>query len=143
MSARVVSVASLVLIMAAAAQAQEADLDGFLDRLGSSWARGDAIALVERGARAGITFQLNDEKVGPLSERQATAVLRRLFDGRTTLSMRQGMAQVVGGSPPRAFGELAWTTRATGTTVPERSTVIVALVRERDEWRITQIRLIQ
>lgn len=144
MTARVGVIASLLLaLLALPAVAQDAELDRVLGQLGANWARGDAAALVDLGGRAGISFELRGERIGPLSSRQAAAVLRRLFDGRETLSVRHGMAQVVGGSPPRAFGELAWVTRVAGTTIPEHSTVLFALVRDREGWRITQIRLIQ
>lgn len=112
-------------------------------RVGMYWARGDAGELVALAGRGGIALEVRGERIGPVSARQAAAVLRRVFDGRETLSIRHGMAQVVGGSPPRAFGELTWVARAAGTTIPERSTVLFALVREGEVWRITQIRLFQ
>jgi hypothetical protein len=49
----------------------------------------------------------------------------------------------VGGQPARAFGEITWTTRARGTTIPERANLFVAFVREGDAWRITEIRLMR
>ena len=52
-------------------------------------------------------------------------------------------ARVVGGSPEKGLGEIAWVMRARGTTIPERATVVIALVREDDRWRVTEIRLMQ
>jgi hypothetical protein len=53
------------------------------------------------------------------------------------------MSRTVGGTPTRAFGEISWTTRARGTTIPERATIFVAFVLEDERWRITEIRLIR
>jgi hypothetical protein len=80
--------------------------------------------------------------MGPLGDRQASAVLRRLFADRQTVSTRPGMVQMVGGQPRRAFGEVTWITRAPDTTESERLTVLLELVFEGDRWRITQIRML-
>ena len=48
---------------------------------------------------------------------------------------------MVGGQPPRAFGEVTWMMQPRGTTIPERVTVFVAWVLQKDRWRITEIRL--
>lgn len=127
----------------AMANAQAAELERVLDRLASSWARGDANSLASFGARNGISLDLDGEPIGPLTRRQAAAVLRGLFVGRTTDSLSPGLARVVGGQPLRAFGELSWTVRSQGTTIPERTTVFLALVWEGENWRITQIRLLR
>lgn len=144
MSGRTTTLIALLLLgLAATARAQEAEIEQVLGRLGTAWARGDAAALAGLAARAGVSIEILGDRVGPLSPRQAAAVLRRIFDNRETVTLRHGMAQVVGGMPPRAFGELAWVARADGTTIPERATIFVALVREEDEWRVTQIRLLR
>lgn len=144
MITRAAALAALFLLASVgAAGAQEADLDQVLSRLAASWARGDAAALAALGARAGLSLDVDGEPVGPLAPRQAAAVLRRIFEERETITLRHGMAQLVGGTPLRAFGELAWVMRAHGTTIPERATIFLALVREDDDWRITQIRLLR
>jgi hypothetical protein len=132
-----------ILISAAAARAQEAQLERVLSALASSWARGDAVGLAASGAAAGLVLEIDGETIGPLAPRQAAAVLRRLFVDRETVRLDHGMARVVGGSPLRAFGEFAWIARADGTTIPERAVVFVAFVWEDDAWRITQIRLLR
>lgn len=141
---RVVTLSLGFLVLSATvAAAQEAELEGVLDRIVTAWAKGDAHALASVSARTGISLDIQGEAVGPLAPRQAAAVLRRFLADRETLVLRQGMAHVVGGAPPRAFGELAWITRAFGTTIPERTIIFVALIWEDDDWRITQIRLLR
>jgi len=142
LTARIPAVLLLLLFGAAASlRAQESDVQLVLDRLAASWSRGDAAAIAAVSARAGVSLDLDGGAVGPIAQRQAAAMLRRLFDEHATVSLRPGMIQVVGGSPLRAFGEFAWSARAQGTTIPERATIFVALVEEDDGWRITQIRL--
>jgi hypothetical protein len=144
MTRRVVALSiGLLLSIAAIASGQEAELDRVLDRLASSWARGDANALAAFSARAGLSLEIDGESIGPLTPRQAAAVLRSLFVGRTTHSLSPGLARIVGGQPLRAFGELSWTVRAQGTTIPERTTIFLALVWEGEAWRINQIRLLR
>lgn len=141
MITRAAAIAGLLLLVAVpAARAQDAELDKVLERLGTAWLLGEAAAVVEFSSHRGISIELDGEKIGPLAPRQAAAVLRRLFESRETVSVRLGMANVVGGSPQRAFGEVSWTARAPGTTIPERSTVFFALLKE-DGWKLTQIRV--
>ncbi|HEX7048623.1 MAG TPA: hypothetical protein VF188_00290 [Longimicrobiales bacterium] len=132
-----------VLGAAVVARAQEVELEEVLNRLGTAWEHGDAGALAALAAHAGLSIEILGERVGPLSKRQVAAVLRRVFERRETIALRHGMAQVVGGTPPRAFGELAWITRVEGTTIPERATIFIALIREDEGWRVTQIRLLR
>lgn len=133
----------LLLSVAATARAQEAELGRVLDRLAVAWARADAISLVTLSSRSGISFDVDGEKIGPLTPRKAAAVLRNIFVGRSTDRLTPGLARIVGGQPPRAFGELSWTVRTHGTTIPERTTIFLALVWEGNSWRITQIRLLR
>jgi hypothetical protein len=144
MTRRVVALSvGLLLSFAAVASGQEVELDRVLDRLATSWARGDAHTLAAFIANSGISLDIDGEPIGPLTSRQAAAVLRNLFVGRTTDSLRPGLARVVGGQPLRAFGELSWIVRTQGTTIPIRTTVFLALVWEGNAWRITQIRLLR
>ncbi|MBX6363826.1 MAG: nuclear transport factor 2 family protein [Gemmatimonadetes bacterium] len=138
------SIALVVLVLAlAASRAHAQDLDQVLDRFAASWAKGDAVTIAQLVARGGMSIDIDGTPIGPLSRRQAAALLRRIFDDRETVVIRAGSAQVVGGAPPRAFGEIAWSARSRGTTIPERATVFLALVREDDGWRITQIRVLR
>jgi hypothetical protein len=144
MTRRVIALSiGFLLSMAAVASGQEVELGRVLDRLASSWARGDANTLAALSARSGISLDIDGDPIGPLTHRQAAAVLRSLFMGRTTHSLSPGLARIVGGQPLRAFGELSWTVRTQGTTIPERTTIFLALVWEGDAWRITQIRLLR
>jgi hypothetical protein len=126
---------------AAPAAAQMPSVDAALERVAAAWGRGDAAAVAAHAAAGGVAVQVGVGSPAPLGARQASAVLRRLFDDRETVALRTGMTRVVGGRPARAFGEFAWTTRVRGTTVPERATVFIAFVLEDDGWRITQVRM--
>jgi hypothetical protein len=119
------------------------DLDRTLDRIAAAWHKGDASAVAGLAARSGISLNVDGRAVGPLAPRQAAAVIRRVFEDRESLSVRSNMTRGAGGSPARAFGEITWTTRARGTTIPGRDTIFVAFVHEDDQWRITEIRLIR
>ena len=79
--------------------------------------------------------------LGPLRARQVAAVLRELFERSETIQVRRLSAQIVGGQPMSAFGEITWMMQPRGTTIPERVTVFVAWVLQSDRWRITEIRL--
>jgi hypothetical protein len=131
-------------ILAAAPRAAEAQsLDQTLERIAAAWHRADAGTIARLAASAGISLNFDGQAVGPLPPRQAAAGIRRVFEDRESLGVRSNMSRTVGGSPPRAFGEINWTTRARGTTIPERATIFVALVLEDERWRITEIRLIR
>ena len=134
----------LALVLWAAHVPLEAqNVEGVIDRLTGLWARGDASGIAAMAARQGLTLDLDGRSVGPLASRQASAMLRQLFDERETLSVRMKTPQVVGGTPARGFAEISWTLRARGTTLPDRISVFVALVLEDERWRITEIRLVQ
>jgi hypothetical protein len=131
------------LIGVGAAPAASQDLASTLQRVASAWHRGDAGAITALAAQGGISLDVGGGSVGPLAGRQAAAVLRRVFDDRESVAAATRMSRTVGGSPARGFGEITWTTRARGTTIPERGTLFVAFVRERDAWRVTEIRLMR
>jgi hypothetical protein len=131
----------LALIVVAPVAAQ--DLTPALRRVADAWHEGDARAVAALGAEAGISLDVDGSTVGPLGSRQAAAVLRRVFGDRESVSAAPRVSRTVGGDPARAFGEITWTTRARGTTIPERATLFVAFVREGGAWRITEIRLMR
>ncbi|HSJ24592.1 MAG TPA: hypothetical protein VK929_07995 [Longimicrobiales bacterium] len=114
-----------------------------MERIAAAWHRGDAGTITGLGAQAGISLDVDGRPVGPLPARQASAVLRRVFDERESVSVRTVMTRTSGGAPARAFGEVAWTVRARGTTIPETARLFVAFVLEDGRWRVTEIRLIQ
>jgi hypothetical protein len=133
--------AAFLLLAAAPAAAQ--DLPQTLERVAAAWHKGDVAAITAHAARAGISLDVDGRAVGPLAPRQAAAVIRRVFEDRESMAARSNMSRIVGGEPARAFGEIGWTTRVRGTTIPERATLFVAFVRQDDRWRITEIRLIR
>jgi hypothetical protein len=139
----VVAVAAIA-VLAAAIPAAAQNLEPLTQRMTLSWGRGDVGAITSLIAADGVAIEIEGQRVGPLNARQASAVLRRLFDNREIVSAQTGMAKIVSGSPRRAFVELAWTIRARGTTIPERYKIFLALVNDdRDAWRITEIRLLK
>ncbi|HSL69196.1 MAG TPA: DUF4440 domain-containing protein [Longimicrobiales bacterium] len=116
------------------------NIGSVMDRFATYWARADASAIAALASDDGITLNIDSKQMGPLGPRQVTALLRRLFDDSETINVRPLTPQIVRGDPPRAFGELTWTMRPRGTTIPERTTVFVAWILEDDHWRITEIR---
>lgn len=128
------------LLSASEARAQR--LDDIVDIISYAWSHGDSRAIVSMSAREGIVIETPDGRGGPLGARQASAVLRRVFDERKTVTLRQGMTQIVGGTPRRAFAEITWIARAPDTTESERYTIYLELVLEGERWRITQIRML-
>jgi ketosteroid isomerase-like protein len=118
-------------------------LEDAIDRFASLWARGDANAIAALAAHDGISLDLNGKPMGPLGARQVSALLRRLFDERETIAVRPMVTQMVGGDSARAFGEISWMMRSRGTTIPEKTSVFVALARVGNRWRITEIRFVQ
>jgi hypothetical protein len=131
-----------LLLVASAAHAQE--IRPVVDRLAASWSRADAGALAELVSRDGVSVEIGEEKTGPLNARQVAAVLRQqIFDRTESMKAETSMARVVGGTPERGFGELAWTEKPRGTTVPRQSTVFLGLVLEDGAWKITEIRLMR
>lgn len=119
------------------------NLEQSLNRVAAAWHRGDAGAITELGAAAGISIDVDGSTVGPLGPRQAAAVLRRVFEDRESVGVRTSLTRAVGGEPARAFGELTWEVRSRGTTIPEQAKLFVALVHESGQWRITEIRLLR
>ena len=131
--------ASLLLVRLAPVRAQ--NVESVMDQLTSYWASGDAGAIAGLASENGITLDLDRRHSGPLRERQVAAVLREMFGQRETIQVRRISAQIIPGQPPRAFGEVTWMTQPRGTTIPEKVTVFVAWVLQKDRWRITEIRL--
>jgi hypothetical protein len=133
------------LLAPRAAAAQDADpLAGFVATVARLWAAGDADALVALAPSDGrILLDVLGEGPGEVHPRNAAAALRRLFSELETASVRSARATLVGGSPGRGFGELAWTTRARGVRESVQSTVYVGMVREDRGWRIRELRVLR
>ena len=130
-----------VTISAARAQAQQ--LDGVMKHFTAAWTRKDEKALAALIAREGASIESDAGRFGPLGARQAAAVLRTLFDERSTVDVRLRQTQTVGGNPKKAYAELVWMTLAPETTEPIRVVVFVEFVLEQERtWRITKIRLL-
>jgi hypothetical protein len=140
---RVFFVLCALLLVSGSRPAAAQELRPLLERVANALQRGDVGGISALAARSGMSLDVDGRNVGPLGQRQTAAVLRRLFDDRETVTTRVSTIREVGGDPARAFGEINWSTRARGTTIPERATVFVALVRENNGWRVTEIRLLR
>jgi hypothetical protein len=133
----------LLLFVALPRSASAQQVQQVVRQIAAAWAKGDVQTIASYASRSGISLDLKQGELGPLAPRQASAILRRVFDLLETVSIQEGMTQVVGGTPARAFGELSWTSRVKGTTIAERATVYFEFVVEGDRWHITQIRLLR
>ena len=129
------------LVLGTVSTAPGQSVEAVMDQFTSYWASGDASSIASLAAENGVTLDLERKHTGPLRARQVAAVLRELFERRETIQVRRLAPQIVGGQPPRAFGEVTWMMQPRGTTIPERVTVFVAWVLQNDRWRITEIRL--
>lgn len=125
----------------AGAQARPAPLEDFVARVAQRWAAGDASALVElAGSRLVVDLGSGG---GAVEGRHAAAALRELFSRREHVGVRTSQVTVSGGTPPRGYGELAWTSRERGVREVERSVVYVGVEYENGAWRIRELRLIR
>jgi hypothetical protein len=131
-----------ILIVAPAAAQEPDDLTRLLDTLAVLWTRGDAVALASHGAEMGLDLEVHGETIGPLQGRRAAAALRQLFQTQETVSVQTGSSARIVGAEDRAFGEFIWVVRMPGVGVTEDNKIFVALVREDDGWRVSQIRIL-
>ena len=120
-----------------------AEVHDVLDRVAELWARGDAGAIAGLTSESGVDFEVAGVSMGSLSGRKLSAALRRVFEDRVTVDVQFQTTSPVRGVEDRAYGELRWTLRAGGASVPERTTVFLALAHERAGWRVTQIRILE
>lgn len=128
---------------ALAAQASRDELNTSFRAVAGQWVRGDASGVVRHMSPDGVSIDVADGPMGPLSERQAEALLRQLFEQGETVGVTLGMLERVGGTPPRAFGAIIWTTRPRGTRLPVRRTVYFGMEWMQGAWKISEIRLIR
>jgi len=131
------------LLVTAARPASAQDLRPTVSRLASAWARGDFSEIGTRTARSGLSIAVDGDRAGPYNERQAVAALKRVFDDRETLSARAGKSGIIDGDRRKAYVEISWTTRTRGSRIEERTTVVLQLIEEGQDWRITEIRLMK
>jgi len=130
-------------LLAAATTARGQDLKPAAQRLAAAWERADVNTLGDLVARSGLSLDVGGERVGPVAGRQAAAMLKRVFDERETMSASVGAAREMHGENRRAFVEITWVTRSRGTSIPDSTTVLFSLELEREQWRITEIRLMR
>ncbi|MEO5509470.1 MAG: hypothetical protein ABIV28_01165 [Longimicrobiales bacterium] len=133
---------AFVVALAPHSRAHAQNVNAFVANVASAWSRGDANAIAAFADQQGIALEVEGTHVGSISPRQAAAVLRRVFEDRETVRATAGAVKRLSGNDKRAYAEIVWERRARGTTQPERINVFIALAREGDVWRITEIRLI-
>ncbi len=138
---RVFAVVVLALL-ATHSGAHAQNVDAFVSKVATAWTRGDANAITALIDQRGIALEVQGTHVGSITPRQATAVLRRVFEDTETIRATAGAVKRTPGNDARAYAEIVWERRARGTTQPERVNVFIALARDGDTWRITEIRLI-
>jgi len=136
-----------LLLPAAPGAAQDAapvePLERFVTQVARLWASGDAGALVDLApSDARIVLEIGDIR-GAVQLRHAAAALRGVFSDRETTGIRPNRVTLSGGSPPRGFGEIAWTSRSRGMSDAETATLYVGAVWESRGWRIRELRLMR
>lgn len=136
-------IAALVLAAVPAAASAQDPLAPVLSRVSSLWEQGDAAALAEYSANAGIELEIEGEPIGLVTGRKLSAALRGVFANQETVAVIPGMSERVAGVDDRAFAELRWELRPAGAAATERHTVFLGLVREGSRWRVSQIRILR
>lgn len=139
----VAALALSALPTVAVAQSENDGLQVAAHQIAQAWGRASVDGVVRHVASAGVSIDVADGPMGPLNERQASALLRQLFEEGETVAVQQRMLERVGGQPPRAFAAIVWTTRPRGTRLPVRRMVYFGLDRIDGFWRISEIRLIR
>ena len=132
----------VVLVAVPATTSGQAPLADVLDELTGLWARGEVAGIAALVAEDGVEFEVDGRTTGILTGRKVVAALRRLFEDTETVSVRANLSSRVVGTDDQAFAELVWDARPPGGTVAERSTVFLALVRQSQGWRVSQIRIL-
>ena len=138
---------SVILVIVALLHTQSdlnaQNVNAFMTKVAEAWARGDVDAITAAADPAGIALEVEGTHVGAITSRQAGAVLRKVFEDRETIRATAGAVKVLPGKSSRAYAEIVWERRSRGTTQPEHVNVFVALARDGNAWRITEIRLMR
>lgn len=117
-------------------------LETFVAQVSHLWGEGDAGGLMELAFRDGQVVLDTGSGTQTVNGRHATAALRALFSERESLSVRPVRVTLAGGSPPRGFGEVAWTYRTRGAPSAQTRSVYVGAVREGTAWKLTELRIL-
>ncbi|CAN5761372.1 hypothetical protein BH23GEM6_BH23GEM6_28010 [soil metagenome] len=133
--------ALLFLFGVPAAPAQDRPIEEFVQRVGQLWIAGDASALVALAPSREPILLDTGNGIESVNTRHAGAALRALFGDRETIAARPVRVALAGGSPPRGFGELAWSYRTRGAPSVQTRSVYVGAVWDRGAWRITELRM--
>lgn len=143
MRTAVALVAGLTLLAGPVTAQQPDDLTGLLDTLAVLWTNGNAAGLAAHGAASGLDLEVHGRLMGSLEGRRAAAALRHLFGAQETVAVEPGTAAKVVGAEDRAFSEFIWIVRMPGADVTEDRKIFVALIKEAQAWRISEIRILR
>lgn len=138
-------VLALTLLGAAtrsAAGQEAADLGAVVGAVSRAWQAGEISAVGERMPSGGILLHLPAALHPVLSRRLATAALSDLHGraGRGPVAVRQ--SRLLGGEPPRAFAEMAWSPVPPGVSEALDYTVFVGLEERDGAWWVVEIRVL-
>src|SRR5690606_6051168 len=89
-------------------------LEVFVQQVSHLWGEGDAGGLMDLAAGGGRVVLDTGSGTESVHPRHAAAALRALFSERESVSARPVRVTLAGGTPPRGFGEVAWTFRSRG-----------------------------
>jgi hypothetical protein len=142
---RALSSAALLLLVGllaggAPAAAQQRPIEGFVQQVAQLWQAGDAAGVAALAPRGGMVLDTGGG-TQTVNSRHAAAALRALFAQRESVATRPARVTLAGGSPPRGFGELAWSFRTRGASSPQTRSVYVGAVWENDGWRVGELRV--
>lgn len=120
----------------------QAPLETFVAQVSNLWSEGDADGLMELAPDHGQVVLDTGSGTQAVNGRHATAALRALFSERESVSARPVRVTLAGGSPPRGFGEVAWTFRTRGAPGAQTRSVYVGAVRAGTAWKLTELRIL-
>jgi hypothetical protein len=138
---------ALALVPALPVRAQRgpearAPLETFVMQVSHLWSEGDAGGLMELAPDDGQVVLDTGSGTQAVNGRHAAAALRALFSERESVSARPVRVTLAGGSPPRGFGEVAWTYRTRGAPGAQTRTVYVGAVWEGTAWKLRELRIL-
>lgn len=115
----------------------------------ASLAFANGLTLGSRGGFAaffvpdGIRIQLGGAAHAGISSRQAAASVRQFLGDFEEVRAFLNRAATVDGSSERGFAEVLWSGRPAGTSDAVHRILFLGLVRDGDDWRIDEIRLLR
>ena len=119
----------------------EEPLETFVQEIVRLWEAADVQALVDLIAEEDQIILDTGTGIENANSRHAAAALRALFAESETVGARAVRVTLASTTPPRGFGEVAWTFRTRGAPLEQSRSIYVAAARQDAGWRITELRL--